>query len=636
MPAARRVVLAVVLAASALSVASAAEGRRKLRTGELLPADGVCFIRAKSMSALVDGVSGFVDSIMPGYSALLKAQLGVKVFTDPKAAGIDPEKPVGVAVLNPKEFANPWVMVAPVSADQAVLQEIQNVLGAPEDAGGDLMKFAGGGIAGEEVFVRFASGHVVAGGSDSAVATIADAVKNKGLAVGGADDDLIAAVNVRQLLKLYGEELKGTVQGLRDAREAAAAGGAPAQDPMAAAMGPMAIFATLQKVGLHLGPEFAEMGVDVVDQIDGVEVALNIGKEKLSVACAVIAKADSSLEKLINEQKPVGAKTAGFVPAGGVMVMTGRLNEAALKPHLAAAMTKAREALGKVAGDDVKELRDELVGWSKLMEMSLVGGESEGAVSLVFSEGGVVSMQVVHRPELTAERLAERMQAGGDLVKDSKLLQGMAAAGGQMTVKIEKDLREHAGVKISRMTQDYPGAPPQMAAMMEKLYGMPQVSEYCFLDDKKAFVMTSGKGAAKKMDELVDAVIAGRADGSFAASPLYARIRAAAPPEAAALWAVSPTQYGKMVFEMMAPMMPFQLPADAVKGLDALAAQEEPIWGYVHAANGSATFAYEIPAPTLGRLVQYFQQLMVQMRQQMVPAQPMPPPPGDGIGGGVF
>ena len=94
-----------------------------------------------------------------------------------------------------------------------------------------------------------------------------------------------------------------------------------------------------------------------------------------------------------------------------------------------------------------------------------------------------------------------------------------------------------------------------------------------------------------------------------------------------------------MVVDMMTAAANLHLPPDAMKGLMAIAAEEEPVWGYVEAGRGAATAAYEIPAPTLGRIFRFFQQQMMRMMQGggMGPGAPLPPPPpGDGIGGGVF
>ena len=50
------------------------------------------------------------------------------------------------------------------------------------------------------------------------------------------------------------------------------------------------------------------------------------------------------------------------------------------------------------------------------------------------------------------------------------------------------------------------------------------------------------------------------------------------------------------------------------------------------------TLYYEVPAPTIGSLVRWFQGVMMQMQGGgMQPGQPAPPPPDEGgVGGGVF
>jgi len=624
-------VAAVALTWATVSAGGAEEGARKLEMGKLLPEDGICFIRVKSANALLGGISDFVDAVQPGVSAMLKAQLGTKLAVDPAAAGLAADKPAGIAVLNPKEFKNPWVIVVPIAEEQkALLDEIKNMLGAPEDAGADLLKYGLGGDD-ENMFLRIAAGHVVVGGSDSAVSTIADAVKKNGLGEHDADDTLVAAVNVEQVLKLYGEELKAAVKGFREAPDEGA-------DEMGL-MGPLALFAPFGKIFRQLGPDLADMGVEMLEQIEGVEVAVTVNKEKLSISETIIAKADTSLAKFIAAQKRPEAGTAELVPAGGCMAMVARLEEGAMKPHLDAAVKKILGTLAGAGDDEAKAARDEMAGWMKLIGEAFGEGHSEAATALVPSGGGLATVQAVVRPGMPLEKALKLTEDAARMASESQFLKAaMAAGGGQLTMKFERNVRENDGVKISRLTQETVGQMPEMAAVQAKMYGSPQVTEIAYLAEKKMYLTASGKEASKRMDELLDRVREGDAEGSFGRSAVYAEIRQKTPKDACAIWAVSPTGYAKLMIDSMAPMMPFQIPADDLKSLEGLAKTEKPVWGYMQSGGGAATMTFEVHAPTIGQLARFFQQLFMKMQGGgMQPGAPVPPPPPDGgIGGGVF
>jgi len=639
---AKQIILVAVAVLSLGAAAAAGEEPRKLELGKLLPEDGICFVRIKSANALLGGISDFVDAIQPGVSAMIKAQLGTKLAVDPAAAGLDADKPAGIAILNPKEFKEPWVVVLPVSDEkQAFLTELQNMLGAPEDAGADLLKY-GLGAEDQNLFLRIAAGHVVVGGSDAAVSTIADAVKKNGLGAHDADDTLVAAVNVKQVLKLYGDDLQ---EALKELRESVGGdlGGAGGAGGAAGVGGPFAMFAMVGKLAALLGPDLADMGADVLKQVDGVEVSLTINKDKLAITETLFAKPGTSLAKLIDAQEPVGAGAAELVPAGGLFTILMRFNEGAMKPHLDAATKKIRETLGKAEGDDeMKGLRDEIVGWTELFDAAVVGGNSEIATALVPSGGGIANLQVVVRPEMPLEKMLKLMQDATKMVADSKLIKAaLAAGGGQLKMTFEKDFRERGGVKISRLTQETVGQMPQMAAMQDKMYGSPQITEIAYLAGKKTYVMVGGKEAAKRLDALLDRVSQGNAEGSFGRSAVYAELRQKTPKNACTVWALSPTLYAKVVLDIMAPMMPFQIPADKLKALTDMASREKPVWGYVQSTGGVATMTFEVHAPTIGQLARFFQQMFMEMQgggmQPGGGGGPVPPPPPDGgIGGGVF
>jgi len=626
-------VAAIALTWAAAPAGGAEEGARKLEMGKLLPEDGICFIRVKSANALLGGISDFVDAVQPGVSAMLKAQLGTKLAVDPAAAGLAADKPAGVAILNPKEFKNPWVIVVPIAEEQkALLDEIQNMLGAPENAGEDLLKYGLGGDD-ENMFLRIAAGHVVVGGSDSAVSTIADAVKKNGLGEHDAEDTIVAAVNVKQALKLYGDDIAKAVKELR---ENAGGGGGGAAAQMG---GPFAMFGMLTKLATQLGPDFADMGVEMLEQIEGVEVAVTINKEKLSVSETFIAKADTSLAKFIAAQKRPEAGTAELVPAGGCMAMVVRLDEGAMKPHVDAAVKKILGTLAKAGDDETKAVRDEMAGWMKLIGEVFGEGHAEGATALVPSGGGLATVQAVVRPGMPPEKVLKLTEDAARMVTESQLIKAaMAAGGGQLTMKFEKDVRENDGVKISRLTQETVGQMPEMAAVQAKMYGSPQITEIAYLAEKKMYLTTGGKEASKRMDELLDRVRKGDAEGSFGRSAVYAEIRQKTPKDACAIWAVSPTGYARIAIDSMAPMMPFQIPADDLKALEGLAKTEKPVWGYMRSGGGAATMTFEVHAPTIGQLARFFQQLFMKMQGGgMQPGAPVPPPPpDDGIGGGVF
>lgn len=493
-----------------------------------LPPDCVGFVHTESLAALIQNANTFIGAIVPGMNAqLLTLHLGT-YLKNPMLLGVDQNRPLSVVFLNPNTYPKWYVLLVSVVDGPQFLSGMGQLAKDAGEADGirtmvasdfDTAAFQKATPEQRQNFEQFRvqKNYYVAvvdktaifSENQSACATVKNWLAqglldaSKSATVKG---DVVAVVNVKGLMEIYGAEIDQKIAPLMTTLEQSI--------QMAQSAGPPA---TLNPAALA---KILKLEIDAVlalaKQIDTLEFGLDLRPEGIRGRAMLVTRPDTATVRFIAAQKAFQPDLARFIPADASVVgeydltitpelmdfyisFVDALCSMGVQPPVSAAPTPPQKPIDPTQKEHaLKILRDAVnLNLGRVAFGVVVSGEGQSGYTI-----------------LTVSK-------DKDAVRDKKLMVDLLGPQGpaqmiceamdlKMTFKHTDNVETFEGVAVSEIEFAMPTDAQEAIEQIKKLYGYPLRLRYAFVNDK--MLTAFGKNADDRLHQIISLAKAGGGD----------------------------------------------------------------------------------------------------------------------------
>jgi hypothetical protein len=385
--------------------------------------DVLGYLAIPSLEKLLQDGSSLANLAAPGKTTpeMLKSQIG-SMLGDPGLKNMDLTRPVVVLLEKPKQAGALPSFAAILPAREA----------APYDQA----------LAGMGLQTRFKSGLLLAAQTPEGLEA-ASAAQGLYRELAGARMEKSARFHLQAagLMEAYGPLLESQLDGfLKTMAALSAAGGGASPVPQKT----VATILKLEATGLLF----------LLKQCEAAQIDLGVVDQKIAMDCVVTARTGTALADCFSKSSRSGSPSAGLVGRGGFMTAAVSCNARSvsdLLKQVLEAVSREPEAEG------IKEVTSLFLAmgdwWGGAAAFTMRPGKD--CPFFVDWEAGVVDEAALRAAMETAMRLVSPGGALSNLYKEMGL---------EISLKLEKGARQHAGISIDRWkyTLDTSKAPLEM------------------------------------------------------------------------------------------------------------------------------------------------------------------------------
>ena len=458
-----------------------------------LPGDCIALVRLESVDALVKASADLLAEVQPGTNPQMLPMFLGQAVRNPMLAGIDRSKPWWAVALNPMQYGPKPAIVVPLTAYGQFEGALSTVMTKGQTVDG-VSVFST--PAGQSIMVGSCANHAVVAHTKGACQAVmglwnAGQIKPELLPLKPPAAAVVVTADVGKIWGLYQPMVMAMVQQFK----ALAGQGMQQQMPnQAAGADPTKVMAILE----------AEINalVAVAEQLDQVSLAVTLDKQAVNLLTDWQFKVDTPLAKFVSVQQPKALPLLNYLPAdviaGGSIRLGGK--DQVMDWYMA--------LVEKIAGEGQEE---GLAAIKRQMQAWTASCGDEFAMALLVPSGEAGIMEAVYLVDLKDPALAEKSYR--DMMGNTAAMKALGAGLGPNTeIEFEENVAAYKGFSIHRQTTtfDLEAVPAQQAEGLRKLFGEALIVEMAIVKDKLVFAL--GPTARKRLEQMVDSVLAGRGE----------------------------------------------------------------------------------------------------------------------------
>jgi len=506
--------LSVALAVALLTLVGLGD-RSPLVEAQEAPAQERCVavIHTPSLQGTVGKVSALVTQVSPMFGPMVPMLVPKVVGVGgPSMNGINLMGSFSVVILNPEKYKpSPLVRVISITDAQAAVQSFAaagrneglqdgvhtiaqldraRFMAATPEQKKNIEQFMK-----KRFYVGTAGKYALMADSRAACAAAKSMIENGTLkpeAECTVKGDIMLKINIKELIKIYGEQidqklapLKGAVQmGVRQA---------PGQqiNPQAAASIVNAYLDTL---------------VEMVKQLDSFELALGLETDGIHLRGCLAAKPETDVATALQKQKKGGSEILRFIPSDSFVAASAHFQlTQEIEDGLADFMGKLVDAAQPPLPP---EQREKLIQNTR-EAMKMMGGELGLGLVLGGEQGqqglGIIEVFSVTDPAAAKAQLVKQFDQTAPFMSYYKSVVGL-----DIELAVTENAATHQDVSITEVAILFDPAtfPKEMRNVLQKIYGDPMIIRFAVVG--KYAVLTMGRDSLPRIKQTIELV---KADG---------------------------------------------------------------------------------------------------------------------------
>lgn len=520
--------------------------------------DAVSYIKVKNLASFLETMDYWAAAVRPELpKGTAKMTIGQQ-FGDPTMQTIDSSRPTGIVILDPKKFTNPFVMYLPVKETEKIAKSIQErgsfTIASPAD----------------KMLVVADDQTAVKRGFDAWPAI-------KGILMKPPVTDIVAYVNVEQLMSIYGEEIRQKIKELQSQMQMMQQGTSQAQQ--------QEMEAQIQEM-LNLIEQISSCALEIQARNSGLQAGI-LAKAKSGTELFGLFSPGTTPEHSLYKYIPEGAISGSFAgDSEAITEFSGRLSNRMLQK----------------AG---KFTEEQLASIAKLQELQKAAFGNQFAFSGFLPGSANLNGLMVYK-------IKDQKKAVEMLKESVKQIEMFSdpQTGVTMTGELKENFRKAGEVDIHKMTIKFNFQDPMQAQGMMMFFPQGQIElEIGFFEDNMIYTM------ATPIEDIISNLKTKKAVNSMNSMNKF--------PSGGQFYMdvdVPKTIKGFMqpIFGMMMAMMGDQNP---MKAFDQITAP--PLTIYADSAGGTMKAEMDFPLEIILELKKAFEQMQKTMQP---PSQQQPAP----------